>query len=187
MANYTITNNPKFKSIEIKFEGKPAESVRTILKQNKFRWSPKSKVWYGYTSGEEIAKLLGDSVEIDNSAPKSKGKKVSSPAIPAIASLFDDEPAPADPADDDTVEYVVRKCDGTFEKRTGKNDLATGTVIEKIGSEWIATDYLSGMSVAKAKTKKSLMATLEGMTDKLSAVRAPEKYKKMCEAVSEAA
>ena len=185
MANYTITPNTKFKSIEIKFEGKPAESVRTILKQNKFRWSPKSKVWYGYTSAEEIAKLLGDSVEIDTSAPKSKGKKAeSSPAIPAIASLFDDEPAPAD---DDTVEYVIRKCDGTFEKRTGKNDLDSGTVIEKIGTEWVATDYLSGMSVCKAKTKKSLMATLEGMTDKLSAVRATEKYKKMCEAVVEAA
>ena len=182
MANYTITPNPKFKSIEIKFEGKPAEGVRTILKQNKFRWSPKSKVWYGYTPAEEIAKLLGDSVEIDTSAPKSKGKKAES--SPAIASLFDDDPVSAD---DDTVEYVVRKCDGTFEKRTGKNDIDSGCVIEKIGTEWVATDYLSGMSVAKAKTKKSLMATLEGMTDKLSAVRATEKYKKMCEAVSEAA
>lgn len=46
---YTITNNSQFNSLEISFDGKPAQEVRDALKALRFRWHSIKKVWYGYT------------------------------------------------------------------------------------------------------------------------------------------
>lgn len=46
--NYTITPNAAYNSLEISFDGKPAEAVRDALKALKFRWHNVKKVWYGY-------------------------------------------------------------------------------------------------------------------------------------------
>lgn len=46
--NYTITPNVAYNSLEISFDGKPAEAVRDALKALKFRWHNVKKVWYGY-------------------------------------------------------------------------------------------------------------------------------------------
>ncbi len=46
---YTITNNAEFNSIEIAFDGIPAQAVREALKALRFRWHNAKKVWYGYT------------------------------------------------------------------------------------------------------------------------------------------
>lgn len=188
MANYEIIKNEKFGSIEIKFEGKPVESVRTLLKEAHFRWNRKTSMWYGYMPEENMVKLLGDTVEYDTTAPKgkkSKSEQGKTDDSAALDSLFcDEQPAPAD---DDSVEYHVRRKDGSFDKRTGKHDLDSGCVIEKIGAEWVATDYLSGMSVCREKTKKSLMAKLSDMGEKLAAVRGTERYQAMCEALAKVA
>ena len=45
---YTITTNPAFNSLEIAFDGKPAEEIREALKSLRFRWHNLKKVWYGY-------------------------------------------------------------------------------------------------------------------------------------------
>lgn len=47
--NYTITNNTQFNSIEITFDGKPAQEIRDALKALRFRWHSVKKCWYGYT------------------------------------------------------------------------------------------------------------------------------------------
>lgn len=46
--NYTITPNAAYNSLEISFDGKPADAVRDALKSLKFRWHAAKKVWYGY-------------------------------------------------------------------------------------------------------------------------------------------
>lgn len=50
--------NEKFNSLEIKFDEKPSQEVRDVLKANKFRWHSVKKVWYGYKTQEEIEKAL---------------------------------------------------------------------------------------------------------------------------------
>ena len=48
-TTYTIAHNPQFNSIEIAFNGKPAQEIRDALKSLRFRWHSVKKVWYGYT------------------------------------------------------------------------------------------------------------------------------------------
>ena len=45
---YSIRKNPQFNSLEISFEGKPAEAVRDALKALKFRWHGQKRIWYGF-------------------------------------------------------------------------------------------------------------------------------------------
>lgn len=59
---YTIKRNEQFNSLEITFDGKPAEAVRDALKALRFRWHGVKKLWYGYTD-EQTAKIA-----IDNAA-----------------------------------------------------------------------------------------------------------------------
>ena len=53
-----FTKNNEFNSLEISFDEKPSEEVRSILKANHFKWHSVKKVWYGYTTQEEIEKAL---------------------------------------------------------------------------------------------------------------------------------
>lgn len=55
---YTITENEQYGSLEIKFTVKPSEAVRSILKDNKFRWNGKKGIWYGYADLTEIKNAL---------------------------------------------------------------------------------------------------------------------------------
>ena len=52
--NYTIMNNEQFNSLEIMFDGKPSEEIRTALKDLKFRWHGVKKCWYGYSTEEAV-------------------------------------------------------------------------------------------------------------------------------------
>lgn len=62
--NYTITANPAFNSLEITFDGKPAQEVRDALKSLKFRWHAVKKCWYGYTDENTVrAAIDGGKVE----------------------------------------------------------------------------------------------------------------------------
>ena len=55
---YTINQNKQFNSIEIAFDCKPSEAVRTALKELKFRWHRTKKVWYGYTDAETVTEAI---------------------------------------------------------------------------------------------------------------------------------
>ncbi len=69
---YTITPNPEFNSIEILFDGKPSEEIRTALKALHFRWHSVKKVWYGYTT-EEAARAAIEGKPCTE--PKAKAEK----------------------------------------------------------------------------------------------------------------
>jgi len=51
-AEIKIVYNKDMNGIELYFEGKPSEQVRSILKSNKFRWHGKKKMWYAKITDE---------------------------------------------------------------------------------------------------------------------------------------
>ena len=61
-VNYRISENAKFNSREVYFDGKPSEAVRTALKALKMRWHGVKKCWYGYASESAlVSAILGAS------------------------------------------------------------------------------------------------------------------------------
>lgn len=56
--NFTITENAEHGSLEISFDGKPPAAVIAALKEKKFRWHGKKKIWYGYSDRAEIVFAL---------------------------------------------------------------------------------------------------------------------------------
>ena len=68
---YTVTDNNEYGSVEVKFDDKPAEAVRDVLKANKFRWNKAKKVWYGKTSHDAIVDALNKAYEAESS-PEAK-------------------------------------------------------------------------------------------------------------------
>lgn len=44
-GGYTVVRNFELNRLQLKFPGKPAESVRRLLKSNGFRWSPTEGAW----------------------------------------------------------------------------------------------------------------------------------------------
>lgn len=68
---YTVTDNNEYGRVEVKFDDKPAEAVRDVLKANKFRWNKAKKVWYGKTSHDAIVDALNKAYEAESS-PEAK-------------------------------------------------------------------------------------------------------------------
>ena len=62
---FTITDNIERGSLKISFEGKPSEQVRDALKEHKFRWNGKKKVWYGYGDRAAIVDALHAAYEAE--------------------------------------------------------------------------------------------------------------------------
>ena len=81
-ATYKL--NTKLNGIEISFEAKPSEEVRTQLKTFGFRWSPKNSIWYTKQSEESLsfAKVLcnGEIGEMDS--PKETETETRKPQEP---------------------------------------------------------------------------------------------------------
>lgn len=61
----TVKNNPEKKGIEIKFDGRPEQSVIDKLNAGGFRWSRKQKIWYAKKNSrtEAIANELSGKTE----------------------------------------------------------------------------------------------------------------------------
>ena len=66
---YTISKNEAFNSIEVMFDGKPTEAVRTALKELRFRWHGLNKVWYGYKDEETVRTAIDNA---ENGKPTTK-------------------------------------------------------------------------------------------------------------------
>lgn len=65
--SYTITNNAKFNSIEILFDAKPSEAVRSALKSLKFRWHNQRGIWYGYQDEATVREAINNACpELNN-------------------------------------------------------------------------------------------------------------------------
>lgn len=71
---YEIKLNTNFNSLEVYFEGKPAEAIRTALKALKMRWNPKKGCWYGFADREEIDKACKGE-KVTEKAPAKKAEK----------------------------------------------------------------------------------------------------------------
>lgn len=71
MTTYRI--NEEFNGIEITFESKPAEDIRSTLKKNGFRWHKAKGLWYAKQNAQrlELAEILAAGKE----APKAKKTK----------------------------------------------------------------------------------------------------------------
>ena len=74
-TNYTITNTTSGNraSVEIYFDGKPAEHIRTALKAEGFRWQDVKKCWYGYTDPVTADAIIAAAEE--DAAPIREGEK----------------------------------------------------------------------------------------------------------------
>ena len=55
---YTITKNAEFGSLEVRFNEKPADTVRLALKRLKMRWHGVNKCWYGYASESALVSAI---------------------------------------------------------------------------------------------------------------------------------
>lgn len=161
---YSVKKNEKYNSVEIKFDAKPAEDVRNILKQNHFRWNRKTQVWYGYMELDAVKKLLGNDVAEDKTPPKPKQVFFAADEVKEATE----------------VTYYVAKSDGSYEQRTGHLDAASNCVLEKRGKDWVATDYESGAGVCKAPSKAELTKKLSEVKDRLAAFRKTEQYANLC-------
>ena len=80
---FTITDNVEHGSLEITFYGKPSESVRDVLKENKFRWHKAKKVWYGYGNREDIRNELRAAYEAETKPAETVTEPVDSVTNPA--------------------------------------------------------------------------------------------------------
>ena len=65
---YTITDNTEYNSIDVKFSGKPSETIRNALKGNGFRWNGKRSVWYGKMSHEDAIAIIDKAYEDERKA-----------------------------------------------------------------------------------------------------------------------
>lgn len=73
---YTINQNPEFNSLEILFDSKPSDSVRTALKDLRFRWHGVKKVWYGYADEATTRKAIEQAADSKTAAPAKKAEAV---------------------------------------------------------------------------------------------------------------
>lgn len=63
---FTITDNAEFGTLEIKFDGKPSEAVRNVLKEHKFRWHKIKGVWYGKGERADIVRDLREAYQSED-------------------------------------------------------------------------------------------------------------------------
>ena len=62
---FAITDNQEYGTLEIKFDGKPSEAVRNVLKANKFRWHGKKGIWYGKGERVDIINALREAYKAE--------------------------------------------------------------------------------------------------------------------------
>lgn len=55
---YELKRNADYNSIEISFDAKPTAEIIQGLKALKYRWHSAKKVWYGYTTENEVLAVL---------------------------------------------------------------------------------------------------------------------------------
>ncbi len=65
---YTLTKNADFGSLELTFDGKPAQAIRDALKALRFRWHGVRRVWYGYAD-EATTRAALDGVNVGGTVP----------------------------------------------------------------------------------------------------------------------
>lgn len=69
-----VVLNENLKGIELYFESKPSQDIRTEMKENGFRWNSKKSCWYAKQSEKTISlgNKLSGSAQVYKAAPKAK-------------------------------------------------------------------------------------------------------------------
>lgn len=62
-SGYTITDGTQPGYVQVQFSEKPSADVLAALKQRKFKWSSKNKLWYGKGTRADLEEILGGSTE----------------------------------------------------------------------------------------------------------------------------
>ncbi len=129
----TITKNEQFDSYELRFDGKPSESVRDMLKANGYRWHGKRGVWYGY---KDITEQFSGAEAVNNSpataeqtepakAERQADKERQKELIEKYAQLYGGDNKKSVDYMRGAVVYVIELDDGTLyaiDKPTIKKD-----------------------------------------------------------------
>ena len=61
----TVAKNDKYNSYELKFDGKPSQEIRDLLKASGYRWNKAKGIWYGYA---DISAKLNTEQKTDEKA-----------------------------------------------------------------------------------------------------------------------
>ena len=67
-SEFTITDNREYGTLEIKFDGKPSEAIRDVLKDKGFRWHRTKQIWYGKGDRSDIVKALREAYQSETTA-----------------------------------------------------------------------------------------------------------------------
>lgn len=66
---FTINANEKYNSVEISFDCKPSEAVRSALKNHGFRWNAKRSIWYGFAEIDAVSAFISEAGETITAEP----------------------------------------------------------------------------------------------------------------------
>lgn len=83
---FSITPNMERGTLEVRFDSKPSEKVRDVLKANGFRWSSKNKLWYGNGDPEAIGKSIQRAIQENNGSGVKESKENESKGVSATPS-----------------------------------------------------------------------------------------------------
>lgn len=184
---YEITRNTRFASFEIRFDGKPCDAVRDVLRGLRFRWHGVKKIWYGFAKSEDDLRTAIDGVNVDTpEIPEAKivAPKTDKAAEAALMAEYRDRLV-ASGERERMIDYYVKSA-GTLVK------LTNGDIVS-ISKPTIETRFCFGESgydmddaikmCDHAKTneayfKRENLKDLKGWIDLLSGVEVP--YWKKC-------
>ena len=123
---YTVTDNPEYNSVDVKFPGKPSEVIRNALKANGFRWNGKRGVWYGKMSHEDAMAIIDKAYEDEMWAPPEVPTQTENiePAAEAEAdNRQETAKVPAEPANDEESTEKVEDIPPKAETEEAKQEL----------------------------------------------------------------
>lgn len=166
----TLTLNAKLNGIELRFEEKPAESIRTAMKDLGFRWSQKQSMWWAKQSEARLAlaKSLADNItEEPKTEEKPKAKKSTKKAEPKEQPKAEEPKAEkpktvklselSEKVTFDIAEgkkFSTRKG-YTFTATMGRKKLQLGVAKEK-DNTWNITELTTGLSLTTGAEKRYL-------------------------------
>ncbi len=73
---FHVEQNSERGTTEVTFAEKPAAAVQAALKENGFKWSKKSGVWYGEGSPEQARQIVREALGLENGGDSVRGEAV---------------------------------------------------------------------------------------------------------------
>lgn len=97
-SGYTITDGTQPGYVQVQFSEKHSADVLAALKQRKFKWSSKNKLWYGKGTRADLEEILGGSTDtpaVETAATAETTPPVAEETAPTEAAAPAEEAAPA--------------------------------------------------------------------------------------------